>query len=117
MDAVDGDAGAQFVELRLRHRAVRAHAVAPQPAGRRQFEHARERAVIGEEEEPLGVEVEPADADQAGQILRQALEDGRPALRVGVRGHQPARLVVEKQPRAFALRQRLAVDADAVAAR
>ena len=58
------DAVAQRVELRLRDPAVRAHAIAPQPAGRRQFQHAREPAVIGEQQQPFGVEIEPADADQ-----------------------------------------------------
>ena len=32
VDAIDRDAGAQFVELFLRDRAVRAHAITPQPA-------------------------------------------------------------------------------------
>src|SRR5262249_49419860 len=41
-DAVDGDARTQAVELLLRHAAVGTHAVAAQPAGRRQFERARE---------------------------------------------------------------------------
>ena len=101
-DAADGDAGAQGVELLLRHRAMRAHAIAAQPAGCRQFEYARERAVVGQEQQAFGVEVEPADADEARQVFGQALEDGRPALRVGMRRHQPARLVVEEQPRALA---------------
>ena len=103
------------VELWLRHRAVRAHAVPPQPAGRGQFEDAGERAVIGEQQQPFGIEIEPADADQAGQVAGQMLEHGRPALRVGVRGQKPARLVIEEQPRALARRQRFAVDLDAVA--
>ena len=112
--AVDGDAAAQAVERLLRDAAVRAHAIAPQPAGRRQFEHARQPAVIGEQQQAFGVEVEPADADQPRQVLRQRAEDGRPPLRVGMGGHQAARLVVEEQPRALAPRQRLAVDRDAV---
>ena len=114
MDAVDCYSGAQFVELCLGCRSVRADAVTPQPAGRRQFEHPRQAAIIGEENKPLGIEIEPSNADEAGQMLGQPLEYGRPAARVGVRGHQPARLMVEEEPRAFALRQRLAVDADAV---
>ena len=114
MDAGERQPCAQLVELRLGHLAVGAHAVAAQPAGRRQFEHAGERAVIGEEQQPLGIEIEPADADQARQVCRQMLEDGRPALRVGVGGHQPARLVIEEQPRALARRQRRAVDGDMV---
>ena len=42
MDAVEREARAQLVELRLGHLAVGAHAIAAQPAGRRQFEHAGE---------------------------------------------------------------------------
>ena len=34
-----------------------------------------------------------------------------------MRGHKPARLVVEEQPRALALRQRPAIDGDAVVGR
>jgi len=115
MDAADRHAGAQFVELSLRYRTMRPHAVAPQPAGRGQFQDAGQRAVIGEEQQAFGIEVEPADADEAGQGWRQALEDGRPALRVGVRRHQAARLVIEEEPRAIARRQRFAIDGDAVA--
>ena len=100
--AVDLDAAAQPVELRLRDAAERAHAVAPQPGGLRQLQHAREPAVIGEQQQPLGVEVEPADADEPRQVLRQRAEDGRPALVVGVRGEEAARLVVEEEPRALA---------------
>src|SRR5262245_25516929 len=70
-DAVDGDASAQAIELGLRHAAVGAHAVAAQPAGRRQLERAREPAVVGEEEQALGIDVEPADADQPRQALGQ----------------------------------------------
>src|SRR5262249_30269384 len=61
--AVDGDAAAQLVEARLLHAAVCAHAVAAQPAGRRQLQHARQRAIVGEEKKPLGIHVEAADAD------------------------------------------------------
>ena len=114
VDAVDRDAVAQRVELRLRHLAVRAHAIAPQPAGRRQLERAREPAVIGEQQQALGREIEPPDADQPRQVLRQRAEDGRPALRVGDGGHQAARLVIEEQPRALRAGQRLAVDHDLV---
>ena len=89
-DAVDGDAAAQPVERVLRDAAERAHAVAAQPAGRRQFQHAREPAVIGEQQQPFGVDVEPADADQPRQVLRQRAEDGRRGL-PGRNGSSPAR--------------------------
>ena len=87
-----------------------ADAIAPQPAGVGQFQRAREPAVIGQQQQPLGVEVEPADRDQPRQSFRQIVEYGRPALGVGMRGHQPARLVIHEQPRALARRQWLAVD-------
>ena len=117
MHARDRDAGAQPVERRLHHAPQSAHAIAPQPAGRRQFEHARQTAVIGEQQQPFGVDVEPADADQPRQILGQRGEDGRASLRVGIRGHQAARLVIAEQPRALAGTQRLAVHRDAVGRR
>src|ERR1700730_2976466 len=113
-DGVDGDAVAQAVELLLAHAAVGAHPIAAQPAGRRQFEGAREPAVIGEQKQTLGVEVEPADADEARQALGQRREDGRAAFRSRVAGQEPARLVIEEKPRALALPQRLAVDGDAI---
>src|SRR5581483_2432820 len=114
MDAVDADAAGEVVERGLCHPAKGAHAIAPQPARLRQFEDARETAVIGEEQQALGADVEAADADQPWQRLRQRSEDRRPPLRIGMRGDQPARLVVKEQPGALASRQRLAVDFDAV---
>ena len=95
--------------------AVGADAVAAEPAGRRQLEDAREAAVVGEEEQALGVDVEAADRDHPRHVRRQGGEDGRPAFRVAGGGDQALRLVVEPEPRALALGQRLAVDGDAVA--
>ncbi len=60
-DAVDLDALLQLVELPLRHLAMGADAIAAQPAGVGQFERARQPAVIGQQQQALGVEVEPAD--------------------------------------------------------
>src|SRR5580704_17700123 len=48
-DAVDRDASFQTGEAGFIDKAVHPHLVAAQPAGRRQFEPAGERAVIGEE--------------------------------------------------------------------
>ncbi len=112
--AVDGKALAQPVERSLVDLAMGAHAIAPEPAGRGQFEHAREPAVIGQQQQPFGRDVEPADGDEPRQRLGERSEDGRPPLRVRIRRHQPGRLVVQEQPGALALRQRLAVDDDAV---
>ena len=75
--------------------AVRAHAIAPQPPGRRQLERAREPAVIGEQQQAFGGEIEPADADQARQVLRQRAErwSAGPADR---RAWSPARAACDR---------------------
>ena len=88
--------------------------VAPQPAGFRQFQRTRQPAIIGEQQQALGVEVEPADRDQPRQAFRQIVEYRRPSFGVGMGRHQPARLVIQKQPGALARRQRLAIDGDGV---
>src|SRR6185437_13048096 len=80
--AGDCDAGAQFVERWLHDASLRAHAVAPQPGGRRQLEHARQPAVIGQQQQALGVDVKPPDADQPRQVLRQRRENSRPPFGV-----------------------------------
>src|SRR5438552_4752865 len=49
--AVDGDAFAQIGKRLILDLAVDAHAIAPQPAGGRQFEHPRQPAVIGEQQQ------------------------------------------------------------------
>ena len=114
VDAVDGDAVAQAVELLLRDLAMRAHAVAAQPARRGQFQHAREAAVVGEKDQALGVDVEPADRDDARQVRRKRLEDRRAPLGVLRGGDEAARLVEREQARALRRAQRLAVDAHVV---
>src|SRR5262249_43583129 len=63
MDAIERHAVAQRVELGLCDPAERTHAVAPQPAGLRQLEHAGEPAVVGEQQKPLGADVEPPDGE------------------------------------------------------
>src|SRR4029078_8642409 len=95
-DVVDGDAAAQPVQLLLTDAAERTYPVAPQPACCRQFQHARETAVIREQQQPFGVDVEPADADQPWQISRQRAEDRVPAFRIGMGLHKDARLVMEE---------------------
>src|SRR5437763_4302835 len=114
VDALDRCAAPQAVELLLCDRAMRAHAITPQPSGRRQLQKPRQRAVIGQKQKALGVEIQPPDADQAWQIARQICKDRRSALWVGMRCHQPARLVIEEEPRALARRKRFAIDCDAI---
>src|SRR5690606_17209199 len=62
-DAVDLDAVLERIELRLRDGAEGAHAIAAQPAGRGQFQYPLQAAVVGEKQQALGVEVEPANGE------------------------------------------------------
>src|SRR5262249_42162897 len=109
-DVIDGDAAAQPVQRLLPNTAECAYAVSAQPAGRRQFEYAREPAVVREQQEAFGVDVEPADADEPRQVFRQRTEDRVTSFRVGVGRHQPARLVIKEQSCALARPQWRAVD-------
>ena len=62
----------------------------------------RQRAVVGEQQQPGGVDVQPADHDPAPAARRrQALEHGRPPLRIRARGHLAGGLVIERAPRAL----------------
>src|SRR5262249_61169912 len=108
-DAVDGDADAQPVELTLPDAAVRAHAITAQPTGRRQLERARKRAVVCQQQQALGVEVEAADADEPRQPRGQGGEDRRTAARIGMRRQQAGRLVAEADSRALSPGERLSV--------
>ncbi len=115
--AIDRHAFGEAVENGLIGFAIGAHAIAPEPAGRRQFENAREAAVIGQKQEALGIDVEPSDAHQPrrlGRMLFEIIEDRRAAFRVLMGGDEAARLVEKEEPCALTLRQGLAVDADLV---
>ena len=117
MHAVHGDALGEPVEIGLRHPAMGAHAIAPEPAGAWQLQMPGERAVGGEQQQPFGVEVEPPHRDHARQIGRQRLEHGLPPLRILVAGDEALRLVVAPQPRQSRLGEGLAVHRDDVAGR
>ena len=61
-------------------------------------------AVIGEQQQAFGIEIQPAHRHHAAQMLGQAGEDGGAALFVLVGGDQARRLVIAPQPRGFGLR-------------
>jgi len=65
MHTIDSHAAVQAVKLVLRDRAVRTHAITPQPSRRGQFQKSCQRAVIGQKQQAFGIEIEPPDADQA----------------------------------------------------
>src|SRR5215467_333519 len=89
--ALDADAVGERLQPRPIDDAVNAHLVAPEPAGRRQFEAPRQPAVIGEQQQALGIEVEAPYRDDARQSLRQPIEDRLAPLLVASRRHQPGR--------------------------
>ena len=117
-NVVDRDARLERVEPRLVDGAVNADAVAARPAGRGEFERARKPPVVGEQKQPLGVDVETPDADDARKVrvaLREIGEHCRAPFGIVRGGDITRRLVKEKEPRALALLHRRAVDLDFVA--
>lgn len=73
-DAVNRDARLQPVEIGLSHLAEEAHAIAPEPSLRGQFQLPREASVIGEEQQAFRVDVQPSDRHHARHVGGQALE-------------------------------------------
>jgi hypothetical protein len=57
----------------------------------------RQLAVVGEQQEPGRIHIEPSDHDPAPAARgRQALEHGGPILGIGARGHLAYRLVINE---------------------
>ncbi|MNI26654.1 hypothetical protein D3C73_803640 [compost metagenome] len=112
--AVDGNAILQFVERGLIDLTMGAHAVASQPAGGRQFERARQTAVIGQKQQAFGVDVEAADGENPRQAFRQVVEHGRATFRIGIGRHQATGLVVEPKTGALDAADRHAIHFDLV---
>lgn len=76
----------------------------------------REIAVVGQDQETLGLGVETADIEKPRELWRQQIENG--VARVGVRpgGNETGRLVQKDMKRALAVHE-LAADFDVVALR
>ena len=113
--AFDRDAVLQLVEIGLGDCAPGAHAVTPRPAGGRQFEQPRQGAVIGQQQQAFGIDIETADRNHARHAGRQALEDRRATFGILRRRHESGRLVIAPEPCRLLLRQGLAVDDDCLA--
>ena len=105
MHPVHGDAFGQFFELVLRNRAEHAGAVGARHAGGGQFELAFEFAIIGEQQQPFGAEIEPPNRHLPRGARRQRVDqcvvDGWPACRITLGSDQAGRLVEREQPGAF----------------
>ena len=114
--SIDRDAFDQFVELGLGHVPERAGAVGAAHGVGGQFQRAFERAVIGQQQQALGIEIEATDRHQPGRIFGQCVAqsrvDGRSTLRIAF-GRQKAGWLVEGvKLRRFGLGYRFAVDRD-----
>ncbi|OHB27485.1 MAG: hypothetical protein A2790_22070 [Phenylobacterium sp. RIFCSPHIGHO2_01_FULL_69_31] len=113
--AVDSHALLQRVQLLLGRPAMGAGAIAADDLGRGHLQRAGQLAVVGQQQQALGIDVEAAYRDQPRQAGRQGLEHRRAPVRVLVRGHQAHGLVVAEQARRLGLADHLAVDGDDVA--
>ena len=78
--SVDGDAAAELIERRLVDLAMRTDAIASEPSGGGKLQDAREPAVIGEEQQAFGVDVEPPDRHHARKLRRENGKHRRAAL-------------------------------------
>ena len=109
---------AQPIENGLIGDTVDADPVTPHPARRRQFKDAREAAIVAEQQKSFGIDVQPADADDAravGPMLTQKIKNRLPPLRIALGSDETARFMEQKQTRAGALDERLGVNDDVIA--
>ena len=113
-DAVDLDPVEQAFERRLADFAERTGAIGSLDAGRGQLELALQFAVGGEQQQALGVHVEPPHRDDARQALGQAIVDGRAALGITLGRQQAGRLVKPEETGRGRGLHRLPVDGHAV---
>ena len=113
-DAVNLNSVDQFLQLRLTDLAICPGAIGALDTGRGQFQLALEPPVRGQQQQPLGIEVEPPHGHQSRQSGRQAIIDGRPPLGIALGDEQAVGLVVQEQPGRFGRRHGLAVDGHAV---
>src|SRR5262249_25630275 len=72
-NAIERETVLQFGQAPLIDVAMDADAVAAEPARGGKLERAGKTAIVGEEQQPLGVDVEPPHGDHAGQLLGQGL--------------------------------------------
>lgn len=94
-----GERGGENGASDLRDVPKGANAVGSGPAVGGKLKEPRERAIVGEQEEPLRVQVEaPAGNHPRQEPQRRRREHGRAAQRVRVRRHQAGRLVEPPQP-------------------
>jgi hypothetical protein len=115
--AVDLDAFDQVFELALRDVAKGARAIGARDAGGGQFKRALQLAIVGEQQQALGVEVEAAHGHHArriaGQGIAQGVVDRRATGGIALGGDQAGGLVEAEDARGRGRRDQLAIDAHA----
>ncbi len=97
--------------------SVHLHPVPPRPGVLRQFEMAGQFAVVGEQQQTFGIEVQAPHAHDARHIFGQMLEHRRPALRVPGGRNGAGSLVVAPYARLVGRGDRPPVDGDGVPSR
>jgi len=112
--AVDRHTPAQAIERRLVGHAADAHVVFPFHLVTRVEQALGQRTVVGQQQQALGVVIEPPDRIDVLTDLRQQIEDRRSTLRVLPRRHIPPRLVEQDVPVMGGDPDPLAIDADVV---
>ena len=111
---VDRHTPAQPIERRLVGHAADAHVVFPFHLVTRVEQPFGQRTVVGQQQQALGVVVEPPHRIDVLADVRQQIEDRRPALRVLPRRDVPARLVEQDIAVMGDDPDPLAIDADVV---
>jgi hypothetical protein len=76
----------------------------------------REIAVVGQDEKPFGLRVEPANIEKAREFGRQEIENRVARIRIGARGNEARRFVQDDVEVALAVDQ-LVADFDVIALR
>ena len=102
-DTLDLDPVLQPVQLVLGDAAMGPGAIPADDPGGGLFQGARQTAIIGQQQQALGIEVQSAHGDQPRQTFGQGLEHRRTALGVVVTGHQADGLVIAEQARWFCI--------------
>ena len=94
--------------------SVSSGAIASNQGGRRELKSPSQTSVIGQQQQPLGIEIEAANRNQPGQTRRQGIKNRRSPLRVAVAGHQSHGLMVADQPSRLCIGHHLSVEGDDV---
>ena len=94
--------------------ALHPYAIFAAPAGAWQFQMPCQPAIIGQQDQPFGIHIQPPHGQHARQLARQRIKDCLPVLFITVCDHQPARLVIAPEPCCLASGQGLAINCDRI---